>query len=248
MELDISEFLQAHLYLFGSYELPTVRFIRKLLSKGGTAVDVGAQIGYLTLVMAMSGEKSATVYSFEPEPENIRRFNRNIHLNTISNVTLIQKAVSNTNSPIKLYLSADHNAGTHSTIASDPNVSSQYIEIPAVTLDTVVSEHNITELSLVKIDVEGAELEVIQGAQNTIQELQPTFIIELSEVMQQSRGFSSPKFKQMMKEFNYSPFEILDNGQLLQISLEKTHAMDNIVFIHKNRLDTLHYLISPLRA
>jgi len=214
MKINIAEFLQAHLYLFGSYELPTVKFIRSFLSQGGTALDIGAQIGYLTLVCATAGERKTRVFSFEPEPVNIGQFQTNVGLNNLNNVTLVPKAVSSQPGVIKLYLSNDFNSGTHSTIADDPNVSSQFVEVPCITLDDFVSENDLRTVDLIKIDVEGAELEVIQGAANILQSKYPTLIIELSEGIQASRGYSTPAFNQMMSDFGYSPYLISDNGTL----------------------------------
>jgi FkbM family methyltransferase len=243
MELNISEFLQAHLYLFGSYELPTIRFIRRYLRPGNVVLDVGAQIGYLTIEMATAAAGQSHVYSFEPEPRNIERFNINIGLNALANVELIPKALSNEPSTIKLYLSADHNAGTHSTIPTDPNVTSDFVEVEATTIDHFIADHQLTSADLIKIDVEGAELEVVRGATASMRDLKPTFIIELSEGIQRSRSFSTVEFKELMQSFNYTAFTIADSGDLIQSAPNVSHAMDNVVFIHADRLTSVEHLI-----
>lgn len=232
MNLDISEFLQAHLFLYGSYELPSVRFMRRVLASGDVVADVGAQIGYITLAMATLDPGRITVHAFEPEPLNIQRLRKNIALNPGVDVRIIEKAVSDANGAIRLYLSKDHNAGTHSTISGGTNVSTDFVEIPAVTLDTYVREHGISALRLIKIDVEGGEYEVIKGAHETLTALRPIVLMELSDALQETRGFSTVEFKKLMKQFGYSAYTIADDGSLVPSSDEQRHAMDNVVFLH----------------
>ncbi len=246
MELNTGEFLQSHLYLFGSYELPTVRFIRRLIHNNAVCFDVGAQIGYLTLVMA-SANPTCKVYSFEPESANAERFLRNVQLNNLQNVTLIRKAISDHPHMIKLFLSADHNSGTHSTVASDPNVGTAFIEVPATTIDEQVKELQVHAIDLIKLDIEGAELEAIQGAQTVLTTLRPTLVIELAETIQQARGFSTVAFKSYMNDFGYSAYSIHSNGALSEVPANIPHVMENVVFVHNERKSHVFSRV-PLRA
>lgn len=243
MRLDITEFLQAHLYLFGSYELPTVRFIRSVLRSGDTALDIGAQIGYLSLAMATSPVKQLRIVSFEPESHNIERLRTNVALNPGVNVTIVEKAASNVNGMLRLYLSHDHNSGTHSTIANGINVSSDFVEIPSVTLDTYASENDIPNLRLMKIDVEGGELEVIKGASRVLRELRPIIVMEMSDALQAARGFTTPEFKKMLAADGYRSFTINDSGTLKPSDVNATHAMENVVFLHESQIDEMDKII-----
>jgi len=245
MQLDISEFLQAHLYLFGSYELPTVRFIRNVLSPGDVAFDVGAQIGYLTLAMATAKRGSIEVHSFEPESHNIEKLRKNIGLNSGVNVTVIEKAASNVNGMLRLYLSQDHNSGTHSTIQNGFNVSDEFVEIPSVTLDTYVEANGITSLRIIKIDVEGGELEVIKGATRVLRDLHPVIVMELSDALQEAREFSTPEFKKLLGAEGYRSYTINDNGSLCPSDVNAHHAMDNVVFIHDSQFSGMASFVAP---
>jgi len=244
MQLDISEFLQAHLFLFGSYELPTVRFIRSMLRSGDTAIDVGAQIGYLTLAMATSSNSTIEVHSFEPESHNLERLRTNVSLNPGVNVSIIEKAASNVDGMLRLYLSHDHNSGTHSTIPNGVNVSTNFVEIPSVTLDSYAAAKNIQRLRLIKIDVEGGELEVIKGAQKILRELKPIIIMELSDALQAARGFSTHEFKRLLLADEYNSFTINDWGRLVASNVEATHAMDNVVFVHSSQMESMRSFLA----
>ena len=239
VELDLSEYLQAWIYTFGSYELPTVKFIRSTLKPGAACIDVGAQIGYITLVMASSQDRNVSVLSFEPEDANYAHLQRNLELNDLKNVTTVQKAVSSEPGSIKLYLSADENAGTHSTVFVEGNVSEKFIEIPCTTLDDEISSRGMQRLDLIKIDVEGAEIDVIRGATNTLKSLKPTIIAELSDALQEAAGFTCAQFKQYMIDLGYSPFTINEDGTLKTSGVNDSHLNDNVVFVHETRIDTV---------
>lgn len=232
MRLDITEYLQAHLYVFGDYELPTIRFLRSVLKPGSVCLDVGAQMGYLTLAMATAASRQTIVHSFEPEDQNAARFRENIALNDLSNVMLHQTAVSTVDGALKLYLSNDRNAGTHSTVYIESNVSTEFIEIPSVRLDSFTAQQQLQTVDLIKIDVEGAEVDVIEGARSVLQHHRPVVIMELSDHLQQARGQTCTEFKKSMATLGYAPYFINENGTLRPCPMDAPHVNDNIVFVH----------------
>ncbi len=231
MRLDPSEYLQAHLYAFGDYELPTIRFIRRHLAVGSVCCDVGAQMGYLTLAMATSAGGSTSVHSFEPESVNADRFEENMQLNGCRNVRLHRTAVSNRDGMLRLYLSNDRNAGTHSTIAGSTNVSGEFIEIPSTTLDSFAREQSLHRLDLIKIDVEGAEFDVLQGGESVLRTLRPCVILELSDALQNSRGMTCRDIKMYMSQRGYAANTIAENGTPVPSGLDDPHINDNVLFI-----------------
>lgn len=235
LSLNLQEYLQSWIYVFGAYELPTVKFIRSYLRPGDTAIDVGGQIGYLSLVMATSADRAVSVLSFEPEHDNIRRFRTNVSLNQLRNIELIEQAAASSVGTLKLYLSADSNAGTHSTIRDNENVSDKFIEIPCTTIDHEVLNRSLERVDLIKIDVEGGEIDVIKGALNTLSTLRPVVITELGDALQKARGLSTDEFKSFLSDLGYECYRINDNGTLALSPLGEYHLMDNVVFVPENR-------------
>lgn len=231
MKIDPSEFLQAHLYLFGSYELPTIRHIRSFLTPGAVCIDVGAQMGYLSLAMATSAGRTTLVHAFEPEDINAARFRENMALNNIQNVQLHREAVSNIEGTLHLFLSKTANAGTHSTLYNERTVTEESIQIPATTLDAFARATNLPRLDLIKVDVEGAEFEVIQGADSVLRTYRPRVILELCDRLQIERGLSSRQIKEFMVEHNYSAYTIADDGTPIPSGLDDPHINDNVLFI-----------------
>jgi FkbM family methyltransferase len=231
MKIDPSEFLQAHLYLFGSYELPTIRHIRSFLTPGAVCIDVGAQMGYLSLAMATSAGRQTAVHAFEPEDINAARFRENMALNNIQNVQLHREAVSNIEGTLHLFLSKTANAGTHSTLYNERTVTEESIQIPATTLDAFARATNLPRLDLIKVDVEGAEFEVIQGADSVLRTYRPRVILELCDRLQIERGLSSRQIKEFMVERDYSAYTIADDGTPIPSGLDDPHINDNVLFI-----------------
>jgi len=146
-------------------ELDTEVF-KNSIKKGDIVVDVGASIGYYTLIAAKIVGDTGKVFAFEPESKNFEILKKNVEINKYNNVTLEQKAVSDVNGKINLYLSKG--IGFHSTI--NPDTTTPIIPIESVKLDDYFRELNlIDKIDFVKIDVEGAEFRVLNGM-NTILE------------------------------------------------------------------------------
>ena len=144
------------------YEQATTKLFRRLIQPGMVVVDVGANIGYFTLIAAELVGPSGTVYAFEPEPENYGLLNKNIHLNAYSNIKPIETAVSNECGSTQLFLSAmDH--GSHSIYDAAARGVTATHTVVTTTLDAFLEGEGWPNVDLVKIDVEGAETRVLDG-------------------------------------------------------------------------------------
>ncbi len=132
--------------------------------EGMCVFDVGANIGYYTLLAARAVGPSGRVHAFEPEPHNFEFLTRNIAENRFTNVRPVNAAVSNERGVVRLHLD-DANFGAHSFEAgSVPTPSGRSLEVETVRLDDFVEEARSVEAGvLVKIDVQGAEALVIEG-------------------------------------------------------------------------------------
>jgi FkbM family methyltransferase len=244
MDLDLTEYVQANLYLYGTYEKPTLKFISKLLKEGDTTIDVGANVGLMSLIFAKCIGNSGKVFSFEPEPNNNAALLNNIKLNSFSNISVSNSALSNKKGVLKFYLSNDNNSGTHSLYYNSEKLSTDFIEVQALPFDEFIVGKNISDIKLIKIDVEGAEIDVIEGMKMTLQSLKPVLILEVVEKYLNQRESSSSEFKKyMLNKMNYEPYKLLNSGYLSAEPLDDICPGDNIVFIHKGRVADFRYLI-----
>ncbi|MFT3886272.1 MAG: FkbM family methyltransferase [Flavobacteriales bacterium] len=162
-DLDLGEYLQRNLYVFGDYERNTLRHVRRLLQPGWTVVDVGGNVGFHALEMAQVCHPGRVV-SFEPNPPALERFRKNLALNPhLDNIELVACGVSDR--PGSLTLS--YNQGNLGT-ASAFGTSSLHSEVPVDTLDDLLEQRGIRSVDLLKVDIEGGEMAALKGALRTI--------------------------------------------------------------------------------
>jgi FkbM family methyltransferase len=154
-------------------EIGTTEFVKSFLRPGMTFVDVGANVGYFTLLAASVGTR---VIAYEPTPAVVTRLRENIELNAFDAVTVVNAAVTDRQGTIGFHESPD-----------DPEANSIFgkggdlIEVSAVTLDEDLAGRGIQKVDLLKVDVEGAELSVLVGAAKVLSSAaRPTIILELN--------------------------------------------------------------------
>jgi hypothetical protein len=128
-------------------------------------IDIGAHVGFFALRAARKARKGF-ILAIEPHPFNYQLLTKNIKANNISNIRALRLALWSSDGVMKLYLAG---SSSHSLKSFQKNIKN-YIEVQTKTLDTVIKEFGIQRVNLIKIDVEGAELEVLRGAQRTLME------------------------------------------------------------------------------
>jgi len=241
LNVDSNEYIQSLLYLFGDYETSTVTLLGKILNNGDTVIDVGANIGYISLVCAKSVGVKGKVYSFEPDPKNFGYLSENIALNESNNIQSYQLALSNKIGTLKLFHSKiDHNAGAHSMVYNERVVSNDYVEIKAFKFDESEIQSQLIKIDLIKIDVEGVEMDVLEGMHNTIQKFKPILLIEISAEYQNMRGLSVKGFKEyLLNTHGYNSYTITNEGYLKESTLDQFHLLENVVFVSTERFQLI---------
>jgi len=160
-------------YWLGSYELEKQKIFVKMLKLGDVVYDIGAHVGFYSLLASKLVGDKGIVYSFEPNPQNAYFILRHIQLNKIGNVKLFMGAVGEN---FDLQFLSDE--GPESKIKGGNSMSK--IIIPIFSLDDVVFKYKIIlPPNVLKIDVEGFELKVIKGAEKVIREYKPKLFIAL---------------------------------------------------------------------
>jgi FkbM family methyltransferase len=125
---------------------------------GDTVIDVGAAFGFYSIVASKMVGQLGKVVAIEPQPDSFEMLNKNIKLNKLTNISTLNHAVSFKKTTLKLYSS-------YSTVQERAGQNpQQYIEVSADTLDNLLGQLAIDEANWIKVDVEGAELEVLKGA------------------------------------------------------------------------------------
>ncbi|MGE5478800.1 MAG: FkbM family methyltransferase [Chloroflexota bacterium] len=232
MELDTTEYLQALLYVFGDFEISTELALRKIVKQDDVVIDIGANVGYLSLILSKLTGPAGKVFAFEPEPNNFKAFIKNIDLNGFTNIIPSQSAISDIKGVLKLFLASGNNRGMHSTIFDEKTLSADFVETPSLPLDDFVQENDLKKLDLVKIDVEGAELQVLKGMNKTLNTLRPKIIIELNDDAQKANNYSNTQLiKYISETFNYKCYKISEDGALIDEITNADNLNENAVCI-----------------
>lgn len=153
----------------GTYEPEQTQAFTELIREGDVVYDIGAHMGYYTLLASTLVGDSGLVVSFEPLPANLAYLRRHVRLNKCDNVRIITACVSDRVGVCQFDRESSSGTGH---IADDGKLS-----FPTVTLDSLVEQGDIPPPDFVKIDVEGAEYLVLQGAQATISVVRPTIFL-----------------------------------------------------------------------
>lgn len=131
---------------------------------GNIVLDIGANIGDDTLLLAKIVGPKGKIYAFEPDPDNFKLLKKNVRVNNYRNVVLVDKAVSNKNGKIKLYLS-DNNKADHRIYGSESERKS--VDVSMVSLDNYFRNFK-KKINVVKIDIQGAEMMAFEGMQKIL--------------------------------------------------------------------------------
>lgn len=197
-------------YQSGHNELPVQNALAHYTKKGDVFYDIGANVGFFTVIGARLVGSKGSVFAFEPLQANIKYIKKNIAVNKFQNVKVIEKAVSNYSGWGKLNVAAFSGGSALSTAAVPPDFV-ETIDVEMVMIDDLVLHHEMPPPSIIKIDVEGAELEVLAGMKKTISTCFPVVIYEVDDG---DKGRLQQKIKEckaFFKKFKYRIISLEDS-------------------------------------
>lgn len=212
-DCDLSDKVTREIYYTG-FDRKDCRVLRALIKPTMTVLDVGANIGYFSLLGARWLKGSGTVHAFEPAPETAERFRRNLALNP---------SLSKTVRLHRLALS-DFEGGVDIKVADASNRGCNYVQkadgfgsIRATTLDSWVAANQISSIHLIKVDVEGSEIAVVDGGEKTIRRFRPPMMIEVNPATLQRFGHTAAELIGRINDLNYS-MHVADRWALRALS------------------------------
>jgi FkbM family methyltransferase len=190
-----------HGYWLGSYEYQKRLAFEKNITQNTVVYDIGANVGYFSLLAAVLTGPQGQVVAFEPLPRNVAFLNKHIAINCLDNIKLIEAAVSDREGKAAFTLGASTAMGHIGETGE--------IEVALVSLDALLDKGVIKPPDTIKIDVEGAEFEVLKGARNILSQYRPILFLDTHhrEVHQ--------KVIQLLSDMGYQ-FTILDGKTLAE--------------------------------
>lgn len=217
LNLDIDKYSQKIMWHYFSqgkfYEPEESKFLERVLNPGDTFIDIGAHIGYYSLLAAILVGETGRVISIEPDKTNINWIQDHITLNQFPQMEVIPTVLGSETKPVEFFYNADNDGG-HALwdvgLHEFNKISRSHRQtstLPMTTLDEVVRDKGLTGVKLIKIDTEGAEHQVLQGSLQTLATYQVPYIIaEINRFALNKMGTDEKQLREFMATLGYSPY------------------------------------------
>lgn len=184
----------------GVFEPESTAVVNKLVKIGDVVLDVGANIGYYTVIMSKLVGPQGKVLCFEPTDHFGKVLKKNLEYNNILNVELIALGLSNKEQRMDIQIGAS-SASLHSLEKND-NSHSESIKL--VTLDGFIEKHPLDRIDFVKIDIDGHEPLFLEGAWKTLEKFTPIILLEVSHHHYLKAGYTAWDFYNSLKHKHYN--------------------------------------------
>lgn len=234
MKVDVSKSMGAAIYWRGAHDWAPIFVLEKIVQKGNTVIDIGANQGEYSLWAARKVGTSGKVISFEPMDQLFDVLKENMSLNpAYRNVFIpLKKGLSDAKGKLQLFGKPGDNEGVNTMFPTESHtVLIQEIELE--TLDQELSSMAIEKVDFIKLDVEGAELQVLKGSKETIQKYKPKWMIEINEEACIAGGYLPQDILDYLSAFGYEFQKIGLRGSLTKIQTV-TDSFVNILAVPKS--------------
>lgn len=211
LQLSVSpaDVIGRHLYKYRRYEPILAQTLETQLdwSSPAVMVDVGANIGWYSLLVSRLSRGACRVFAFEPDPRNFALLESNLALNDTRNVKAFNLALGESAATLQLHRYDHDNAGRHSLLELHDGAS---VPVQVVSLDTLWSERRLPDgpIRLLKMDIEGYEVIALRGAHSVLSRCE-WVLIEHSPAYLEKSGFGIDALIDLMHAAGFSPFEPL---------------------------------------
>ncbi|MDQ1292846.1 MAG: hypothetical protein QG608_727 [Actinomycetota bacterium] len=204
--------IQRYLYLFGVWEPNFTAWMSRRLGPGDVFIDVGANIGYFSVLASRLVGPDGRVVAIEASPQFHRMLSANCEANTCPNVRTVNVAASDSPQELTFYLEDDKNLGGMSVIRPEGDIEPSFT-VRADPLPDILTTEELTEAKLIKIDVEGAEAAVVRGLLPQLDKMRPDveFVIEVAPERLQQVGDDTADFLTLLTEHGFHTYELIND-------------------------------------
>jgi FkbM family methyltransferase len=228
-----------------------IKFLAMVLRENDCFIDIGAHIGYFSLLGATLVGCHGQVFAFEPEKKNYRYLYENIALNDFNNISLFNNAVGLETKTAKIFINADNDAG-HAlwNVGCHPDYLKSRLhcitrDVQVASLDSLLQGVHVPNIRLINIDTCGAEFDIIQGAVSTIESHKVPYIVcGINRFGLQQMGTSEQELRQFMGYMGYEAYWIQDEApHLVTLAPAQYVASEHdfsMLFANPAWLDTAH--------
>ncbi|MDD2921953.1 MAG: FkbM family methyltransferase [Anaerolineales bacterium] len=225
-------------------------FMSKYLKPGMTVFDIGANIGQYTLLASQCVGQNGRVHSFEPADREFSFLQRSIKNNELANIFLQKKAVSNFDGYAPLNIFPD-GQGAYNTLGKPSHnvvaqIKADIKEVECVQIDTYVRQSQINNVDLIKIDVEGGEINVLEGAKDLLsREDAPLVMCEFGDETLAGFGNTGRELHECFERLGYQVMEPSEHGDFLTLVEKRGRYGANYIAIKPHALKRWGLTLAP---
>jgi FkbM family methyltransferase len=206
---DLTDHVQRHMWFLGAYEPVESFLFSRLLRPGMTVIDAGANVGQYTLLASTAIGREGAVHGFEPAPENFARLRQHVQENSLDNVRLVQAALWDRETTVTVALPDDAEAGNCGSFhVSATHGDDGSPRVPALRLDDYAGRHGLSQIHVIKMDIEGAEPAALRGALGVLGRDRPTLMLEINRQALAEMGGSPEELWDLLSGFRYRAWQI----------------------------------------
>ena len=221
------------------FESAEQKFLLKFLRKGMIVFDIGAHHGLYTLLCARMVGSEGKVVAFEPSPRERERLEANIRLNGYRHVVIEPVALSASKGSGVLHVCLGRETGCNSLRPPSVDEATETVHVPLSSIDDYVSSENFPAVDFIKLDVEGAELDVLSGAGAFLHRTRrPVFLVELADIRTLPWGYRSNQIFDLLFSSGFHWFSVTPDGFLREAGRKDTFH-ENLVAVPNEMLSSM---------
>jgi len=237
IDLSLSEHMQRRIFWTGYYNRRLIVLFNRMLKPGMTVIDVGANIGEISMTAAKRVGHTGHVFAFEPVDAIADHLQTNAARNHLHQITVVRAGLSDVPAEsVPVYASCgqddpdDENGGL-GTLFGGNKGAPELQRIPITTLDIWMNAHQIDRVDLIKIDIEGAELPCLKGGERTLRQFRPVLIIEIQDTTAITAGYQASDILNFLSGLGYTFETIRRGGHLTELNVENLQSFQNVLCI-----------------
>ena len=242
MTLRLNDHMQGFIFWRGGYSRDLAGLLDRILRPGMTVIDAGANVGEITLLAAKRVAPGGTVIAFEPVREIADALRANLVANGFDHAVVRMIALSDAEGTLPIYRAREpiRDGSINDGLASLYVGERDRVEagtIPVTTLDHQVAELGLTKVDVIKMDIEGAELPALRGAEAVLRRDRPVLIIEVQEEAARAAGYATADLFSYLSQLGYRFETIRFDGSVRTVDQQHLEPIQNVLCVPAERDD-----------